>query len=180
MSGDDDAAEVTDELDVSIAGVAGASIAALHVAITVAPRGGDVEELTTLIAAVHHQEPIGWEARATFDEWIVALAADDDGTPYAVTADGALRVGVGPDGRRYALPTRRGLADLWLASADELLVCGPGVLGHVRLGRGRIALELFDDDGPGDAGAIAGPEPGVVAGAIAVGTHGALWSYDGA
>ncbi|MBK9031470.1 MAG: hypothetical protein IPL61_09055 [Myxococcales bacterium] len=180
MTRDDEVAETTDELEVAIAGVAGLGLDELHVAVTIGPRGGDLEEISTVMAAVSHREPIRWETRGTYNDWVVALATDAAGTPYAVTADGALRVGVGDDARRHALPTRGGLADLWLAGTDDLLVCGPGVLGRVRLGRGRIAVEMIDDDGPGDAGAIAGPGPGQVAGAIAVGTRGALWRYDGA
>jgi hypothetical protein len=174
MSGDD--AETTGELDVSIAGVAGASLDALAVAVTIAPRGGEVEDLTSLVVALAHVEPIAWRALGEYREWIVGLAADRHGAPIAVTADGALRVGSGPGGRRYALPTRAGgLAALWLAADDDLLVCGPGVLGRVRLAPGRIRVDLVEDDGPGEAMAVAGP--GAIDGAIAVGTRGALWRY---
>ena len=144
---DDEIAETTGEIDVTIAAVAGVALDALHVAVTIAPRGGDVEEVGTLIAHLAHVEPVRWEARASYDEWIVGLAVTSTGTPYAVTADGALRVGLGADGR-------------------------------VRLGRGRVIIDVTDDDGPGDACAVAGR--GGAPGAIAVGTRGAVWSYDGA
>lgn len=177
MSGDD--AETTGELDVSIAGVAGAALDALAVAVTIAPRGGDGDDrddVTSLVVELAHVEPIAWRALGEYREWIVGLAADRHGAPIAVTADGALRLGAGPGGRRYALPTRAGgLAAVWPAGDDDLLVCGPGVLGRVRLGPGRLRVDLVEDDGPGDATAVAGP--GAVDGAIAVGTRGALWRY---
>ena len=175
---DDDIAETTGELDVTIAAVAGVALDALHVAVTISPRGGDVEEVATLIASLAHVEPVRWEARASLDEWIVGLAVTSTGTPCAVTTDGALRVGLGPDSRRYPLPARRGLAGLWLAADDDVLVCGPGVLGRVRLGRGRVIIDVTEDEAPGDACAVAGRDS--ARGAIAVGTHGAVWSYDGA
>lgn len=174
---DDDTTETTDELEVAIAGLAGVSLDALHVAVTVAPRGGDVEETTSMVAALSHREPVRWEVRGDYHEWIVALIGDRDGRPLAVTADGALRVGPGPDARRYPLPARRGLAAVWCADDGTILVCGPGALGRVRLGAGRIAIDVTDDDGPGEPLAVAGP--GAVDGAIAVGTHGALWRLDG-
>jgi hypothetical protein len=174
MSGDD--AETTGELDVSIAGVAGASLTSLTAAVTIAPRGGDASELTSLVVELAHVDPIAWRALGEHREWIVGLIADGDGGPVAITADGALRIGAGAGSRRYALPTGAGgLAGVWRATDGELLVCGPGALGRVRIRPGRIWVDLVEDDGPGDALAVAGP--GAIDGAIAVGTRGALWRY---
>lgn len=174
---EDDFADTTGELEVTIAGLVGTRLDALQVAVTVGPRGGDADEIQSLVAALSHVEPIGWEIEASYPEWLVDLARADDGTVVAVAADGSLRVGTGAGALRYPLPARRGLASVWPVSGRELLVCGPGSLGHVRLGPGRIAVDLLDDDGPGEAGVVRG-FGGQASGAIAVGTRGALWCKD--
>lgn len=165
---DDDFADVTGELDVRIVGVVGDRVDALHVVVTI---GADPIE--SLLATVAHVEPVRWEARATYPERICDLARDARGTAYTVSADGGLRV----DGVRYALPARRGLACVWPVSPAELLVCGPGALGHVRLGPGRITVDMIDDDGPGEA-AVVRSFGATATGALAVGTRGALWRKD--
>lgn len=175
----DDFADTTGELDVSVAGLVGAALDDLHVVVTISPRGGDAEEIESLLATLSYQDPIRWEAQATYRGWITDLARDERGTVYQVDLDGNLRVGYGDSGRRLALPARRGLTSAWVCSPSELLVCGPGALGHVRLAPGRTIADFLDDDGPGEARVVAGP-PGArhPSGAIAVGTRGALWQKD--
>lgn len=177
---DDEPAEITGELEVNVAGLVGDALDALHVLVTIGPRGGATDEIESLLATLAYGEQVTWASQAHYAGWVVDLARDGGGQVHSVALDGQLRVGYGEGGRRYALPARRGLTSVWPVAPGELLVCGPGSLGHVRLAPGRIAVELVEDDGPGEAAVVAGWPGGAAAGAIAVGTRGALWQYDGA
>jgi hypothetical protein len=175
----DEPAETTGELEVSVAGLIGRSIDDLHMVVTVCARGGGSDEIATTVARLSHVDPVTWSAQAQYREWLVDLAQDQNGTLYMVGADGSLRVGVGALGRRYGLPTRGGLASVWCSAPGDLLVCGASTLGRIHLEPGRIRCDVVDDEGVGEARVVAGPGPGRVDGAIAVGTRGALWRYDG-
>jgi hypothetical protein len=170
-----DDAETTDELDVAVVGVVGARLDALTAAVTIAAPHREADEVVSQLATLTHAGPVRWDARATWREWIVGLTADPTGAVFAVTADGALRI-VG-DGRRYPLPVRAGLAAVTAIGPGELLACGAGSLVRIAIGPGRLAVEVTEDDGPGEALALAAG-PGAD-GAIAVGTGGALWRCDG-
>jgi hypothetical protein len=170
-----DDAETTDELDVAVVGVVGARLDALTAAVTIAAPHREADEVVSQLATLTHAGPVRWDARATWREWIVGLTADPTGAVFAVTADGALRI-VG-DGRRYPLPVRAGLAAVTAIGPGELLACGAGALVRIAIGPGRLAVEVTEDDGPGEALALAAG-PGAD-GAIAVGTGGALWRCDG-
>ena len=112
----DDFAETTGELEVSVAGLVGDHLDALHVLVTIAPRGGDPEDVESMLASLSYQDPIRWEAQGNYQEWIVDLARDHRGTIYQLGLDGSLRIHYGERGRRYALPARRGLTSIWPAT----------------------------------------------------------------
>lgn len=177
MSGDD--AETTGELDVSIAGVAGASLTSLTTAaVTIAPRGGDASELTSLVVELAHVDPIAWRALGEHREWMpVGLIADGDGGPVAITADGALRIGAGAGSRRLRAATGAGRRPGRHVARHRRRAAGvrPRRARPGARAAGANLGQSIEDDGPGDALAVAGP--GSIDGAIAVGTRGALWRY---
>ena len=145
MSGDD--AETTGELDVSIAGVAGASLTSLTAAVTIAPRGGDADELTSLVVELAHVDPIAWRALGEHREWIVGLIADGDGGPAtAAHLNMPSDVALAPNGDIY-------IADMHhqrVRRVDARTRIITTVAGNGRWGN-------TGDGGPATAATLAGP-----------------------